>query len=145
MFTFAQRANFSLNKTRTKIALVTKTKHESSIRKTSSGNRRTDEIITKAKAGLSSEKLTATGKRLLVIPDLEEAQTAGGILLMSSSGNKGPGSSICGNVASVGQDVKVVKKGDSVLINGFAGSEIEFEDGSKGKFVTEDDVLAVLS
>jgi len=144
MFTFAQRANFSLNKTRTKIALVTKTKHESSIRKTS-GNRRTDEIITKAKAGLSSEKLTATGKRLLVIPDLEEAQTAGGILLMSSSGNKGPGSSICGNVASVGQDVKVVKKGDSVLINGFAGSEIEFEDGSKGKFVTEDDVLAVLS
>ena len=29
-------------------------------------------------------------------------------------------------------------------INGFAGSEIEFEDGSKGKFVTEDDVLAIL-
>ena len=37
-----------------------------------------------------------------------------------------------------------MKQGDSVLINGFAGSEIEFEDGSKGKFVTEDDVLAIL-
>jgi len=82
---------------------------------------------------------------LLVIPDQEEATTAGGILLMSSSANAGPGSSICGSVSSVGAECKTVKQGDSVLINGFAGSEIEFEDGSKGKFVTEDDVLAILS
>ena len=96
-------------------------------------------------AGLTPEKLKATGKRLLVIPDQEEATTAGGILLMSSSANTGPGSSICGSVSSVGAECKTVKQGDSVLINGFAGSEIEFEDGSKGKFVTEDDVLAILS
>ena len=96
-------------------------------------------------AGLTPEKLKATGKRLLVIPDQEEATTAGGILLMSSSANAGPGSSICGSVSSVGAECKTVKQGDSVLINGFAGSEIEFEDGSKGKFVTEDDVLAILS
>ena len=96
-------------------------------------------------AGLTPEKLKATGKRLLVIPDQEEATTAGGILLMSSSANAGPGSSICGSVSSVGAECKTVKQGDSVLINGFAGSEIEFEDGSKGKFVTEDDVLAVLA
>lgn len=97
-----------------------------------------------ANSGLSPSKLKATGKRLLVIPDQEEAQTAGGILLMSSSASAGPGSSICGSVSSVGADCKTVKQGYSVLINGFAGSEIEFEDGSKGKFVTEDDVLAIL-
>ena len=97
-----------------------------------------------ANSGLSPSKLKATGKRLLVIPDQEEAQTAGGILLMSSSASAGPGSSICGSVSSVVADCKTVKRGDSVLINGFAGSEIEFEDGSKGKFVTEDDVLAIL-
>ena len=97
-----------------------------------------------ASAGLMPEKMKATGKRLLVIPDSEESTTAGGILLMSSSENAGPGSSICGSVASVGAECKTVKQGDSVLINGFAGSEIEFEDGSKGKFVTEEDVLASL-
>ena len=106
--------------------------------------RRKSTVVSVSASGLSPSKLKATGKRLLVIPDQEEAQTAGGILLMSSSASAGPGSSICGSVSSVGADCKTVKQGDSVLINGFAGSEIEFEDGSKGKFVTEDDVLAIL-
>ena len=106
--------------------------------------RRKSTIVSVSASGLSPSKLKATGKRLLVIPDQEEAQTAGGILLMSSSASAGPGSSICGSVSSIGADCKTVKQGDSVLINGFAGSEIEFEDGSKGKFVTEDDVLAIL-
>jgi chaperonin GroES len=48
-------------------------------------------------------------------------------------------------VASVGADVKGVKVGDAVLINGFAGTEVEFEDGEKGKFINSADVLAVLS
>ncbi len=107
-------------------------------------HRKSNVVVHVSASGLSPSKLKATGKRLLVIPDQEEAQTAGGILLMSSSASAGPGSSICGSVSSVGADCKTVKQGDSVLINGFAGSEIEFEDGSKGKFVTEDDVLAIL-
>lgn len=107
-------------------------------------SRKSNVVVHVSASGLSPSKLKATGKRLLVIPDQEEAQTAGGILLMSSSASAGPGSSICGSVSSVGADCKTVKRGDSVLINGFAGSEIEFEDGSKGKFVTEDDVLAIL-
>ena len=53
--------------------------------------------------------------------DSEESTTAGGILLMSSSENAGPGSSICGSVASVGAECKTVKQGDSVLINGSRG------------------------
>jgi len=112
--------------------------------KNQQNNRRKSTVVHVSASGLSPSKLKATGKRLLVIPDQEEAQTAGGILLMSSSASAGPGSSICGSVSSVGADCKTVKQGDSVLINGFAGSEIEFEDGSKGKFVTEDDVLAIL-
>ena len=40
--------------------------------------------------------------------------------------------------------VKGIKKGDAVLINGFSGTEVEFEDGEKGKFINAVDVLAVL-
>ena len=54
--------------------------------------------------------------------------------------------SLCeGEVASVGGDVKGVKAGDKVLINGFSGSDIEFEGGKKGKFITVDDVIAIVS
>ena len=48
-------------------------------------------------------------------------------------------------MASIGGDVKGVKAGDKVLINGFAGSDVEFEDGKKGKFITVDDVIAIVS
>lgn len=50
-----------------------------------------------------------------------------------------------GEVASVGGDVTTVKAGDKVLINGFAGSDVVFEDGNKGKFITVDDVIAIVS
>jgi chaperonin GroES len=50
-----------------------------------------------------------------------------------------------GSVASIGGDVTTVKAGDKVLINGFAGSDVEFEDGKKGKFITIDDVIAIVS
>jgi chaperonin GroES len=69
---------------------------------------------------------------VLVIADAPETKTAGGILLTTG-------------VSAVGADVKAVKAGDKVLVNGFAGSDIELDDGSKGKFLTEDDILAVVS
>lgn len=52
---------------------------------------------------------------------------------------------VAGEVASVGGDVTTVKAGDKVLINGFAGSDVMFEDGKKGKFITVDDVIAIVS
>ena len=43
------------------------------------------------------------------------------------------------------EEVKGCKAGDKVLVNGFSGSDVEFGDGSKGKFITMDDVIAVIS
>ena len=97
------------------------------------------------KAAMNADTLQAMGDRVLVLADAAESQTKGGLFLASSGGSSGPGSNVTGKVASVGEAVKGVKKGDKVLINGFAGTEVEFEGGVKGKFVNSADVLAVLS
>jgi len=96
-------------------------------------------------AALNVKDLKPTGARVLVIADEPETKTAGGILLSSAETNTGPGSSMTGKVASIGSEVKGVKAGDKVLVNGFSGSDVEFGDGSKGKFITMDDVIAVIS
>lgn len=96
-------------------------------------------------AGLNVKDLKPTSTRVLVIADEAETTTSGGILLSGSEKNTGPGSSITGKVASVGSEVKGCKAGDKVLVNGFSGSDVEFGDGSKGKFITMDDVIAVIS
>jgi chaperonin GroES len=93
---------------------------------------------------MNADRVQAMGERVLVLADAAESQTKSGLFLASSA-NSGPGSSVTGSVASVGADVKGVKVGDKVLINGFAGTEVEFEAGVKGKFVNASDVLAVLS
>ena len=41
--------------------------------------------------------------------------------------------------------MKGVKAGDKVLINGFSGADVEFADGEQGKFITVDDVIAIIS
>lgn len=97
------------------------------------------------KAAMNADTVQAMGDRVLVLADAAESQTKGGLFLASSGGSSGPGSNVTGKVASVGEAVKGVKKGDKVLINGFAGTEVEFEGGVKGKFVNSADVLAVLS
>jgi chaperonin GroES len=89
--------------------------------------------------------LKPTGTRVLVIADEAETTTAGGILLSSAETAKGPGSSMTGKVAAVGAEVKGVKAGDKVLINGFSGSDVEFAGGEQGKFITMEDVIAVIS
>ena len=98
-----------------------------------------------ARAALKPSDLKPTGNRLLVIADKAETTSAGGILLTSTNEASGPGSSVTGKIQAAGPECKAVKAGDKVLINGFAGSDFEFSDGEKGKFVTEDDVLAVLA
>lgn len=99
-----------------------------------------------ARAGMRADTVQAMGDRVLVLADKAESQTKGGLFLAGGSGGaSGPGSSVTGRVASVGAEAKGVAVGDRVLINGFAGTEVEFEDGEKGKFVNSSDVLAVLS
>lgn len=96
-------------------------------------------------AGMRADSVQAMGDRVLVLADAAESQTKGGLFLASSGSAGGPGSSVTGKVASVGADVKGISVGDAVLVNGFAGTEVEFEDGAKGKFINSSDVLAVLS
>ena len=98
-----------------------------------------------ARAALKPSDLKPTGNRILVIADKVETTSAGGILLTASTENSGPGSSVTGKIVGAGPECKAVKTGDKVLINGFAGSDFEFADGEKGKFVTEEDILAVLA
>ena len=98
-----------------------------------------------ANAGLNVKDIKPTATRVLVIADEAETTTSGGILLSSAEANSGPGSSMTGKVAAIGSEVKGVKAGDKVLVNGFSGSDMEFDDGAKGKFITMDDVIAVIS
>mmetsp|Transcript_3529 Transcript_3529/g.12011 ORF Transcript_3529/g.12011 Transcript_3529/m.12011 type:complete len:138 (-) Transcript_3529:147-560(-) len=115
-----------------------------SARKSAAATARNARVV-RVSAALSAKTLKPTGNRVLVIADAPETKTAGGILLTTGAGPGGPGSSVTGSVSAVGADVKAVKAGDKVLVNGFAGSDIELDDGSKGKFLTEDDILAVVS
>ena len=108
-------------------------------------HRRARATMTMTRAAMNADKVQAMGDRVLVLADAAESQTKGGLFLASSGGASGPGSNVTGKVASVGELVKGVNKGDKVLINGFAGTEVEFEGGVKGKFVNSADVLAVLS
>jgi chaperonin GroES len=112
-------------------------------RKTAPARARGAVVVRAAK--MSVKDLKPTGNRVLVIADPAETTTAGGILLASAETAKGPGSSVTGKVASVGAEVKAVKAGDKVLINGFSGSDVEFADGEMGKFITVDDVIAIIS
>ena len=94
---------------------------------------------------MSKPNITPLGDRVLVIADEAESQTKGGLFIAGTGGAGGPGSNLTGTVRSVGAEAKGVKAGDKVLINGFSGTEVEFDDGAKGKFVNSSDVLAVLS
>ena len=86
--------------------------------------------------------LKPTGTRVLVIADEAETTTAGGILLSSAETAKGLDAL---HLAAVGAEVKGVKAGDKVLINGFSGSDVEFAGGEQGKFITMEDVIAIIS
>ena len=94
---------------------------------------------------MNVKDIKPTATRVLVIADEAETTPSGGILLSSAEANSGPGSSMTGKVAAIGSEVKGVKAGDKVLVNGFSGSDMEFDDGAKGKFITMDDVIAVIS
>jgi chaperonin GroES len=97
----------------------------------------------KARKTVSTRRASVVARAALKPSDLKP--TGNRILLTSTNEASGPGSSVTGKIQAAGPECKAVKAGDKVLINGFAGSDFEFSDGEKGKFVTEDDVLAVLA
>ncbi len=87
-------------------------------------------------------KVKPLGKRILAKKiEQEERKTAGGIVLPESAQSE---KVIRAKVLELGTDEKFsVKKGDEIIVSGFAGTEIEL-DNEKLILVKETDVLAVI-
>jgi len=79
------------------------------------------------------------GDRILVKPDTEAAETIGGIYLPDSAKEKPQQ----GKVVAVGPDVENVKKGNTVLIPKYGGTEVTI-DGVDHQIYSEDSVLGIL-
>lgn len=93
-------------------------------------------------------KLKPLNDRVLVKRLEEEVMTAGGIIIPDSAKEKPMrGEVIAVGPGKVGEDGKrmelAVKKGDTVLFNKYAGTEIKV-DGVDHLMMREDDVLAVI-
>ncbi len=71
-------------------------------------------------------------------PELEK--TAGGLYIPESAKEK-PQS---GKVEAVGEEVKQIKVGDTILFDRYSGSKITF-DNSEYLIIKEEDVLGILS
>ena len=93
-------------------------------------------------------KLKPLQDRVIVKRLEEEEMTAGGIVIPDSAKEKpirgeviavGPG-----KVADSGKTVEMsVKKGDKVLFNKYAGTEVKI-DGDEHLVMREDDILAII-
>ena len=87
------------------------------------------------------------GERVLVEPIEEKEQTVGGIIIPDSAEEK----PMQGKVLAVGKKLDKdgkeiafdVKKGDTVLLPKYGGTEIKL-DGKKLQLVREEDLLGVL-
>lgn len=81
--------------------------------------------------------------RVLILPDVAEEKSAGGIILPDSAKEK----PLRGKVVATGNGTKdeemVVKAGDTVLYGKYAGTEIELE-GEKYLIMRQSDILAII-
>ena len=81
--------------------------------------------------------------RVLILPDVAEEKSAGGIILPDSAKEK----PLRGKVVATGTGTKdeemVVKAGDTVLYGKYAGTEIELE-GEKYLIMRQSDILAII-
>ena len=92
-------------------------------------------------------KVRPLGDRVLVEPIEEKEQTVGGIIIPDSAKEK----PMQGKVIAVGKKLDKdgkeiafdVKKGDTVLLPKYGGTEIKL-DGKKLQLVREEDLLGVL-
>ena len=81
--------------------------------------------------------------RVLILPDLAEEKTFGGIIIPDTAKEK----PLQGRVVAVGNGTKdeemILKVGDTVLYGKYSGTEIEF-DSIKYLMMRQSDVLAVI-
>lgn len=92
--------------------------------------------------------LEPIGDRVIVKVQDEEEKTVGGIVLASNAKEKPTQGEVIaageGAYSSTGEKIPMtVKKGDVVLFNKYAGSEVEYE-GEKYLVLQEKDVLAIV-
>ncbi|XRA98820.1 chaperonin GroES [Pycnococcus provasolii] len=93
--------------------------------------------LVKVRASFSS--VAPLGSRILVRIEKSQPQSAGGILLPSSSQKKQNN----GVVVSISEDVASVTKGDKVLYSEYAGTEVDFQD-EEHIILKSDDVIGVM-
>ena len=92
-------------------------------------------------------KIRPLGDRVLVEPIEEKEQSVGGIIIPDSAKEK----PMQGKVAAVGKKTDKggkevpfdVKKGDTVLLPKYGGTEVKI-DGTKYQLVREEDLLGVI-
>lgn len=98
----------------------------------------------RARKGTGGASLRLTGDRLVVrTPESGERKSAGGLLIPATAA-PAPRRLAWGDVALVGQDVRVAKEGDRVLFLPSSGLEVEL-DGEDLVLLRERDVQAVSS
>ena len=87
------------------------------------------------------------GDRVLVEPIEEKEQTVGGIYIPDSAKEKpmqGKVLAVGKNLDNDGKEIKFdVKKGDTVLLPKYGGTEVKL-DGKKLQLVREEDLLGVI-
>ncbi len=86
--------------------------------------------------------ITPIGDRVLVKPALEETKTTSGIIIPDTAKEK----TQTGEVLAVGDDTEKikVKKGDRVLYDKYAGTQISLHD-AEYLVVKAEDILAIIS
>ena len=87
-------------------------------------------------------KIKPIGERVLIMPIKEEEKTASGIILPGASDKEKPN---LGTVIAVGKgdNLKDVKKGQTIVYNKYAGTEIKSNE-EKYIILNGEDVLAVV-
>ena len=87
-----------------------------------------------------SKTIRPVGDRLVIKTELENAETASGIILPDNA-RKETNTAV---VIDTGNMVKAVKEGDRVLYNVSAGTKYEI-DGIPHKIITEGDCISILN
>ena len=84
--------------------------------------------------------LTPLFDKILIKRPEEFSETEGGIIIPETSREK----AMNGEIVSIGQDVKQVKKGQTIMFAKYAGTDVTFDDANQYLIISEQDVLGVM-
>jgi len=78
--------------------------------------------------------------KILIKRPEEFSETEGGIIIPETSREK----AMNGIVVSIGDEVKKVKKGQTVMFRKYAGTDVTFDDANQYLIISEQDVLGIM-